>query len=343
MKTQKRYNNSYSLLCIILALVVLILPYWGIHYTSDWKAYNYYFEHPSESRDYFFSILATFFGEHGYVYEDLYKFNILLIGFCYLFLFRKTNTNPILLALITVGINYVALGNQIRFFLAFPCCVLSFYFFIDKKYINSILLIVFAILNHKTTLILFSILLLSSIIIYKSKTSKQALYLVIANVIIYSLLNYSISFDEKYNNYLSSSNMSSLIGGLFNIFPYLFPIFFSYKLNQIVSDYYPILTRSNVYKFLFISSIATSVFLLSGIQIQVLSNRFIMSFLPIFIGFFFFVSNNTSGRVKQKANKYMCYTILLMIVWTYLVKPILGFHDYFLEAEMMLSSYSLDI
>lgn len=334
-------NRKHLLFSYIVAFLLLILPFWGLHYISDWDAYNYFFTNPSASRDYFFSVLANLFRENGLDFESLYRFNIFLIGISYLWLFRKTNADLIVLAIVAIFFNYVAIGNQIRFFLAYPCCLLSFYYFINKKYWICFVLLTFSIINHKTVIILFATLATTNILLYKFSPTKQIIYIIVANFAMFFMLNYTLSFDEKYTDYLSSNRISSLAGGAFNVFPYLFPIYYTFILNRMIRKFNCGLAANKLYKFLYSSAIATCIFLVSGLQVQVLSNRFIVSFLPIWISLFSFVYTNTPRVVGLKAKKYILYTVLIVFLWIFVVKPSLGYNGYINEAILMISSYSL--
>lgn len=331
-------GNQKQIIQSIVAILIFAIAFWGIHYTSDWDTYRHYFNNPEDSRDYFFGLLAEYFKGQNYSFEMLYRFYISLIAFSYVYLFNKIKTNPIGLVLIILIFNYVAVGNQIRFYLAFPLCLLAFYEFIRKKYILTVLFLTISVLNHKSTIILFSVLLGFNIFAYKLKTYKQIILIIVLNIIIYILLNYISSFDEKYFAYNTAYKLSSFLGGLFNIFPYLYPIYIIFQINKHIKKVH---SDGNhiVYKFLYVCSIAPTVFLLSGLFVQVLANRFIMTFLPFWIGYFIYVGK--SQRIKYSTSNALKVTILIISIWTFLASPLLGLEEYFFETALMLDSYSL--
>lgn len=331
-------GNNKQIVQSICAIVIFALAFWGIHYTSDWAAYRHYFDNPGESRDFFFGLLSEYFKGKNYSFEMLYRVYISLIALSYVYLFNKIKSNPIVLVLTLLIFNYVAMGNQIRFFLAFPCCLLAFYEFLEKKYILTVIFLTISILNHKTAILLFSALIGFNFFAYKLKPNKQIIIIILSNIAIYILLNYISSFDEKYNAYNTVNRLSSFLGGIFNVFPYLFPIYFIYRINKKIKK--GIMTgNSVVYRFLYVCSIAPTAFLFSGIYIQVLTNRFIIAFLPIWLGYFLYVNKNI--KTQNQTSKTLIFTLMLISVWNFIVKPLLGFNEYFIETALMLDSYSL--
>lgn len=329
-------GNIKNIIQCIIAVLIFTLAFWGIHYTSDWAAYLYFFDHPENSRDFFFGLIAEYFKGEKYTFEMLYRFYILMIALSYVYLFNKIKSNPIILVLVLIVFNYVAMGNQIRFFLAFPCCLLAFYEILDKKYVYSIVLLSISVLNHKSSILLLSILIGFNFFAYKLSSNKQISLMILLNIVFYVLLNYISLFDDKYNEYNTANRLSSFLGGIFNVFPYLFPLYFIYRINKKINK--RIIGRNSiVYRFLYVCSIAPIAFLFSGIYVQILTNRFIIAFLPIWFGYFIYVKKYL--KIGKEPSKAMIFTIGLISAWTFILKPLLGFNEYFKEIALMLYSY----
>lgn len=324
------------------AFIVFILAYWGITYTSDWDAYIDFFNHPENSRDPMFAFLSTFFKNRGYTFIDLYRCYILLISFFYIRLFKSINVNPLLLIFVLVIFNYVAIGNQIRFYLAFPLILLSFFEFVKKKYVLAALFFILSILEHKSVIILFTILITFKFLVYRLSATKQIILIILANIIIFFLLNYSSSFDEKYNDYQNINKISSLAGGVFNIIPYLFPMYSCLRINKALRKKNPEFRDKSIYEFLYTCSVAPTVFLISGLYVQVLANRFIIAFLPIWFAFFIYTHRCSFQKKTKRTVSTMAGTsTVILIFWKFCLMPQLGFVDYFMETYLMLLSYSI--
>lgn len=324
------------------AFIVFVLAYWGVTYTSDWDGYIFFFNHSEMSRDPMFAFLSEFFKNRGYTFIDLYKFHIILISFFFIYIFKSTRVNPLLLIFISIVFNYVAIGNQIRFYLAFPLVLLAFFELVTKRYVLTVLLFIIAILEHKSVIILFAVLVVFKFLVYRLSLKKQMLLILLANIIIFFLLNFSDSFDEKYDDYQSAGNISSLAGGIFNVVPYLLPIYSCVRISKILGKKAPELKDKPIYEFLYTCSIAPMVFLMSGLYVQVLANRFVITFLPIWFAFFIYVHRHPLQKRTKKTISIMAWTsIMILIFWMFCLMPQLGFVDYFIETYLMLSSYRI--
>ncbi|MFR5682861.1 MAG: EpsG family protein [Clostridia bacterium] len=205
----------------------------------------------------------------------------------FIYIFKSTRVNPLLLIFISIVFNYVAIGNQIRFYLAFPLVLLAFFELVTKRYVLTVLLFIIAILEHKSVIILFAVLVVFKFLVYRLSLKKQMLLILLANIIIFFLLNFSDSFDEKYDDYQSAGNISSLAGGIFNVVPYLLPIYSCVRISKILGKKAPELKDKPIYEFLYTCSIAPMVFLMSGLYVK-FYKRFKLHFFNL-VRFFIYV------------------------------------------------------
>jgi len=334
---EELYSKKTSFLPYIISLFIFIIPFWGLHYTSDWAGYNYVFNNPSESRDYFFELLSTHFKNYGYAFEDLYRFHILLMGMLFQIIFYKLRCKPIIITICMIIFMYVSLGNQIRFYCAMPLSILSFWYLKKQRYLISFLFIVLATLFHASSILFFSAFIIFNFFFSKKKVYQQIIYLLIANIIISLSLGLTQLFDVKYLYYLEK--VSSFRGGLFNSIPSLLAILFIIKYNTLI----PEKKQSELYNILYTLCISTSIFFIAGFQIQILTNRFISSILPFWIAFFIYsyTGINSNLSIKRKARKYIIAIILFMSIWKFLVCVQLGVDSSLLEAGLMIESYQL--
>lgn len=331
----KYYSNF--LWCI--SFCIFLFPFWGLNYTSDWNAYEYTFNNPSFSRDYLLAVLSEFFYNQGYEFKDLYHVHIIAIAFCYLYLFKILNVNPFWFTLLVILFYYVPIANQIRFFLALPLTLIGFYKFVYKKYVSSVLCLAIAILSHYT-----SILLISSLLVFYRIQNKsilfQFIYLTSANIIVAVLLGFTSAFNERYTGYQNSGQISSALGGIYNLFPYLLPLCLIVAFDIVIKQS----TQKRVstyYKFLYVSSISTCIFIIGGIQTQILTHRFLCSLLPVWGGYFLYCSNNKALRKSHRFKFYWTLSLVLICFWKYILSPYLNVDSSLKEISLMLFSYDL--
>lgn len=324
----------------IIAFIIIVFPFWGIHYTNDWEGYSYTFSHPIFSRDLGFSLLSLGFTSYGFEYQDLFKFHILLIAISYLNLNRSVRLNPVILSIVLLIFYYVQIANQIRYYLAYPLILYSTYLLYNKKIFSSLLIISVAFTFHKSVIIVLGIYILYFLSYSINSKHSQIILILLGNLLIGFAVGYIQRFDAQYEEY--QTQVSSLLGGIFNSIPLIIAIALIYKFNIIISRKESHLFKNHKYKWLYIISVGTCVFFYAGLQMQVLTNRFIAPLLPIWIGYYMFIKTHTHIKsIDRLAAKYMWTMIICLFLWKFLVTPFLGLDSYISELGMIIESYYL--
>jgi hypothetical protein len=187
----KLFNNTFKK-CINILLPVLLglLVFYNISYTDDIHAY-YDFYTSGEVGDYGFKILQDvghYLNLDFLQFENLTYFLILLL---FSLVFYKYRVNTYLGICLTILLNYVQIANQLRYFLAVPILLLSFYyFFISKKRFCGVILAIIAFLFH-SGVIAWVLFIPLSILLKRRKTMHNKLvstYIAIGIAVLIMLL-----------------------------------------------------------------------------------------------------------------------------------------------------------
>ena len=281
MNSFKKHRTDF--LSASLALFIFIFAYWKITYTVDWEGYEYLFAHPDESRDYMQAVISQYMGDNGYSYQDFFKLHILIISICYVKLFSDLKANPLFLVLLLLSCNYVAIGNQIRFFVSFPLAFLALHQYINRKYIISILLAILSVAFHYSIIILFVSFLVFYHFFSKGSFVRQFLYVIGGSLLISFLIRSGYYVQEQYLSYFKHSFISSVLGGLLTMLPSLIGFSLVWYMHYRVKRKAPHILFDNQYLFLFTASVCTSVLVFLGFSMQIFISRFMTPLLPLWI------------------------------------------------------------
>lgn len=213
------FDRGFKKFCDILLPALLgLFVFYNISYTDDIDAY-YASYNGDEIGDYGYKLLE---GIGNCLNFDFLQFEnsiffLILILFSIVFYLYRVNTY--LGIFLTILLNYVQIANQLRYFLAVPVLLLSFYyFFIAHKKIFGIILSIVAFSLHSGVIAWMSFIPLTiwleSRHIGYNKLLK--IYLVIGVVVLMTfatLSKYLFSIDQKYESY--TADMSSWLGTVF--------------------------------------------------------------------------------------------------------------------------------
>ena len=297
------------------------------------------FEDPELSRDFLFRLFSVLLGNHGCTFIDLYRLHIIGIGFLYSLVFMRLRLNPLLALFIVITLYYVPIGNQIRFFMAFPLVILSLYRFVRKHYVRCLIGMVLAVLAHKTAVILCGVYVIAYLL-SKRSIALQKYCIFIANIVLAVLWHFSYLFDPKYADY--QYNVSSIWGGIYNSVVYIIPLYLVFRTNKTIQQVSGGVSAS-FYRYLYAMSIGTSGFILAGLSLQILTNRFIATLVPIWLAYFIYCGTNCnfSPIFRQRLRYYAILSVLIVYVKQYILDSVFGINAFFYEAQQMLLSYQL--
>lgn len=331
----------------ILALLLFILAFYGVRYTSDMDTYQLYYDKEVDFHDYAFDAISIYLRMQGYDFMHLFHLCIIIIGVLTVFHIGVLKRNPILIIFIILLTNYVAIGNQIRFFIAFPLVLLSFYFFkVKDKRIIALLLTILAASFHNSILLMIGMIIIAWCLL-KMKSGTMLLGILTINLVMYYIVgNSELSSQLGKASYLESEYTSSFAGGLFNLFPSLLSIVLIYSMNSNIKRQFAQIYKDDMYQYLLIVSFAPVSILLLGIYMQIIVTRFANSLLYVWTIYYIYIIINTRHKLPrsifQRAFLYLYVTIGIRLIWLY-VLPVLGIYksNYLPQLLQMINSYRL--
>ena len=326
-----------SVFSYVLVFIIFLLAYWGVTYTADGKGYEMFFQGKLESRDKGFEFLALLFDNLGYGYSYLYRFHIVCMALFYI-LFLKCVKSPPYILIAFLIVNYVALGNQIRFYVALPLSYIALYELgVKRKYISYLLLSGLSIMFHSTLIILHGCVLLYCFIINRRFSKRTVIMVLLSNMFIWLILHKGLSVAEQYGSYLSKDGASSTGGGVYNLVPSLIAFLVIYALKrqlQSCSNYDATL------RFIYVLSFSTSMLLLISIHVQIFANRFISSCFLVWLTYCISAKVYLPKSKKYLANLATVSIVIVFFLWSYIMPYLMGLTPHSLiEAGLMLESY----
>lgn len=330
---------------VLIGIIIFSFAFWGITYTSDWEGYVYGFENQNFSRDVAFEWMSEICQKKGWNFVILYRFHILLMAVLYSILYKILKLNPITFVLLTLLVGYVGLGNQIRYYVAFPITLIAC-FIIHKKQqtssiISSVLLQGGSMCFHSTTIILYVLFLFARFILIRFSPQIMLALTIVANLIIFYVI-YKTNWlvDEQYDAYKSLELTSSLAGGIFNSTPALLALYYIWRIKINNKEAF---FQCQECSFIYTLAISVLPLILISFYMQILGSRILVALLPLYIGMFDRVSKITK-RLKYKRMCYhsVCFILIFFIIWKFILPIILNVNMQTLnELVLMLKSYTL--
>ena len=332
--------KGYKWYYYLTAFSLIMISYWGVTTNSDWGGYEYWFENDASGTDRAFQFLTIWFNEHGLTFRMLYRFHIILIALFYILLFRKLRVNPVFYTILMLLFNYVEMGNQIRYYVGFPMALLALYYYINKRFLLSVLFGVFAFFFHSSLALFFAIFFLFYYC-FNGFNNKGKIILVIgANIVLYYLVHNTDVIGNFEVYLLDRSRISSLLGGLFNLMPTIIYIYFTYLIDNEIRKCLPDMVQMKDYKYLYICIMMGTVLFLCSIPTQILAHRMMgMILMPIWLTYFIRVKSLGSKKINNLANN--CLIVLLLFYTLNAFGVFTGSNDYFYHIKEMLDSYTL--
>lgn len=340
----KVYVLKYSTIGWIIALLIFIIAFWGVRYNSDWEGYVYFFTHSDKSPDIVFGILSDLFVGYGFEYSYLYRLHIIGMSLAFLF-FTSKFTNKYLFVVLTILLfSYVAFGNQIRYYVAFPLALLSvYYLFVEKRFFLHLLFAAFAVLNH-SAIIVFFLCFYFILLLYKYFFKYFIILVVFINAIclfVFKIVKGYIS--GHFDAYFETEQKSSLLGGLYSVFQCILILFCIYCIIRSLKLKGLHILKDRKFIFLYLLSFCTSFLILPSFTTQIVNNRYITPLITVWIIFFLYIKNNEKNvHIKRLCNIYIFIIIFIRVIWVYIL-PIFLFHEntYIIESFVMLNSYKI--
>lgn len=314
-----------KLFVAIISLFIFYLALLGVKETADSNAYIFFFENQEVKTDFMFRFLSNFFANIGLDYFYLYQFHVLLFGILFAFFVSRFTNNIFLILIFYLLLLYVPLANQIRYYLGFGFFLNAIYFFyLTKKKFTSYLFIIISILSHSSIILLYGFILLNKFST-KENFLERCFYLsAIVFVLVFSLNTIGLnSYLGSYNDYFNIEVISSLSGGLYNIFPYiilLLLLHYRYK-NSIKK--YDQFNNDICFQLLYKLSFYPLIFIPASLYIQILAHRFVHASLIIWLCFYCYsLIYEKSFKVYFNHVISICFVMTCLFYYTYFFSEI---------------------
>ncbi len=308
---------------IVIVLSIFFLFSLEIKMSADWDAYVLLFENKEAKVDPIFRYLSTIFKGFGYKFEQLYQFHIIIISLIFINFVRKVNNNIFFVFGAYIILYFVPITNQIRYYLAFALFLNAcYYLYVDKKIKLSIILFILSILSHSAISLLFLFLILN-------KASKKIGYVKLLMISSISLFVFSfflqtigiVDMLNKYGTYFSNEGTGSLLGGLFNIFPYITLLIVLYNNNKSIIKRKPYLIKDSIYILLYRLSMYSIVFIPISLYFQILSHRYVLPFTVVWLCLYLYPYQKSKNQVKVLQQMWLVFFVFF----------VLFFYNYFLS------------
>lgn len=340
----KVYILKYSTINLVVVLFVFIIAFWGIRYNSDWEGYTHFYTHSDQSPDIAFGILSDIFNSYNFEYYYLYRFHIVVISLTFLFFISKFANKYLFVVMTILLFSYVALGNQIRYFVAFPLALLSvYYLFVRKSLFLHILLAVLSLLNH-SAIIIFFLCFYAMLFINKYFSEYFIFFIVFINIISFFVFKIAETLiGGHFNAYFDNEQKSSLSGGIYSILQCVIILFCIYKIIKLLRQKTSPILKDRKFIFLYLLSFCSSFLIFPSLITQIINYRYISPLITVWIIFFLYIKNNEESKhIKRLCNTYIFIIILIKLIWVYLLPTfLLNENTYIIESFVMLNSYKI--
>ena len=131
-----------------LPLFLAFLCFKGITYTDDFEGYTITYN-GERSGDYAYAMLENFGKWLKLDFEQFYAIPIFIQLLLYAIVFRLYKVNIFVSMFFLILLNFVAMANQLRYFIAFPLFLISVYYWcIREKKIFAAILAILSFLFH---------------------------------------------------------------------------------------------------------------------------------------------------------------------------------------------------
>jgi hypothetical protein len=307
----------------------------------DWSGYEAMFYGKIDIPDLMFNWLSELFHRFNWEFRSLYQIHIILTALFYALFISRFFKNGYLILFFIIVTNYVAMGNQIRYFLSFSIFLNALYYLYLKRYIIHILLMMLAILSHSTICFLFSVVYLF-LIFRKIIVGRMVLACLLINLV--SLIFLGILSDyiikEKMMTYLLPTWTSSIRGGLFNLLPSFICFLGAVDLCRTMTKRGYM--QNPLLSFIFTASIASFSFVMLGVWYQVIAHRLVAPMIILWIIFILLSKGySNSPYIKRKASLYLKCIIIFQILDVWIINPLLAKSKYIEEFTKMIDSFSV--
>ena len=318
----KEHKSKRCSLKFLFRLLLLIGLYVLTFYFIEWTEDRYNYEQlltniDNYKTDIFFTWIARFAERRNLSYDEVYHFHIILQAIFFGLFSMKTFKKPLFPCIIVILLNFVNIANQLRFFVGLWAFLYGLTFY-NKRRLLYILLGVFACLNHITLCILFFCIPLKKRLL--SINNKRYLMIALSVFFLTPLMIFVLpDFLMSFSKYVEQDHQSSILGGVFNLFPTFFFVYLFYKRRARVGK-----TEKTDDRLVETLCIFSFLFIPLSVIFQLFSQRFVFTFICFWIAYLL------DNEEKTKRILWIVFFSVFTIFWFYLA-PLyfIGYSYYF--------------
>ena len=312
-------NKLVNLSSILFGALVFYLFLFNVTYNSDWDNYESMFYGSLESNDFLFNFLSNIFFLNRLDYSYLYQLHIVLMGLGFIYFVSRFNYSGVFSAIsIYLIFQLIPLSNQIRFYVAFAFFLIAVYnFIITKNYLIFAVFATISYLSHSGILSMYPFLYLFYRINSDKFPQRMAFFSLFAGLLLYLLIYVDFSFSNQIDNYLKN-DISSFLGGFYNIFMWLIWLLFIYLNHKRLLKLSSVNLESDIkYQFLYKLSLYSIIFIPIGLIVQTFAQRYILSSLIIWLTYIFY-SLKYDDNLAQKTRLVTKFLFLFIASLVYI-------------------------
>ncbi len=302
----------------IVPLLLAFLCFKGITYTDDFEGYAMTYER-ERSGDVAYAMLEYLGVYLNLDFESFYAIPIFIQLLLYAVVFRLYKVNAFVSFFAVILLNYVAMANQLRYFIAFPLFLISVYYWcFERKKKIALAIAILSVLFHSGTIALIIYFPLYEYIYRKQLTSRRILSIYALLGIIVLLFfsafgQFMFKVDEKYAHYTNSEG-ASLLGVLFIVLYGSLCLFFLYIVFPKDKG---IWMKRFEYPFLFSLSFFPVIFIIATFsRFQIIASRYVDTFFVVWMITLLFLQKE---RQLKKPKLIIATYITLAFIVCYLL------------------------
>ncbi|MFA9392679.1 MAG: EpsG family protein [Prolixibacteraceae bacterium] len=312
---------------LLLSILIFFVSLYYITNNSDWLIYEAMFHNNFTKSDILFNTLSEFYRGHGYSYISVYRVHIILIGLGFFYFLKSTNNrNFFVTILIYLIFQLVPISNQIRFYLAFSFFLVSIIQLYLKN--NRTLYIIFTLLSlssHLGILLLLPFSFIFNKMDVKSIQKEMIKLSVLLTIILLLFYYVGLTVFTRFALYFSNTYISSIKGGIYTIGIWVLWLFLLHFLHKYNYNKYPKLIEGDRhYRLLYKLSFYSIIFIPSSTLLQILCHRYVMSFIIIWLTFFFYsLKYYPKLKTKLVLSSFMLTIVFITIFYYYFLPEML--------------------
>jgi hypothetical protein len=331
---------------IILASILFYILLFNVTDNSDWGPYEDMFYGNKDSSDFLFNYLSNLFYKNRLDYSNLYQLHIALMGIGFIYFASRFNFSAVFSVItIYLMLQLIPLSNQIRYYVAFAFFLISAYnFIVTKNYIIFAIFATISFLSHSGILFMYPFIYLYYSIDSDIFLKKMIVFSLITGMSLYILVKIDFNFSNNLDFYLDSENVSSFMGGVYNILIWVFWLIYIYFNNKKLTMSSSYFLYSDVkYQFLYKLSLYSIIFIPIGLSIQIFAHRYVFASIIIWLSYIFYALEYENDLFQRIRSIIIFFLIVIASLFYVYILPtfVFGTSGTELVEELFMSNTTL--